>query len=385
MTEAFLGMEIDMALEDIDNAFHTDPPAVPVRSRTHEHRVLLFSMLARLRSALCYFIQSFQEGSPYICAALLLGNSEAAAETILNTPPCMRDAFVQHLVDTFPSIESLSSQESRALVHCALDMLEMDVASIECRHAAVRHLLDQKSASWDAVLQAVSADFLLRQTTLQNKEYLNQLAGTKLFADVQKYPLQNPELQSRRKKKQQPTVVNRGGGPQRAYFHHRMRELSNGRRLLPGALGRLYSRLHAEYKALSAEERAYYVQLGKAAVISGRAGQKRFINKARPSANRPVLDVVSHTAGTELVSQADAVVRESKQQAQVVSQKASKEAEEAQALVRQTRQSLMASVQPPAVAQMPCSQLVPDIRQTEVKQFHWCNPCSDFAKARGSW
>ena len=212
-----MGHEIDTAMEDIRAAFHAKPPCVPSASRTRAHRVLLFSLLSRLSGALHFFIRSLHECYPFRWAGLLLEPCESMAESVLELPECMRDKFSEELLRRYPDPAALVSQECLSVLHAAMDLCELDVAGIECRHASVRHLLDNKSSTWDVLLPTISADFLLRQTTVKNSEYVNLLQNVPMHAGIAKNRLCTPVKLSRHKKSRRVGAARSGGG-QRAFL-----------------------------------------------------------------------------------------------------------------------------------------------------------------------
>ena len=376
LAEAFLGNELDNAVGDIRAVFHEQPPAVPAKSKTRTHRVLLFTMLSRLSGALEFFIGSLQEGYPYRCAGLLLDQSEGMAETVMELPACMQDRFSAELFARYPTPKDLLSKECLCILHAAFDLCELDVAGIECRHAAVRHLLDQKSSTWDVLLPTLSADFLLRQTTIQNAELLALLHGMPLRGNIPKNELQSAKKVSRRKRRLLPSrakaSVSRTGGGQRAFFGMHLGEMR--RRMGAAGLGACYKRMHAAYRSLPADEAAHYEQLGRAAAISRKAGVKPL--KRKP-ANRTKATI---DCAMSLLDDGQQVLKVAEQGVQVAVKEKQQKQAAAQALLSEKRHSLMLSEQQPAVA--PFSHLVPDVADAPCKSFHWCSPAADLAKAR---
>ena len=140
----------------------------------------------------------------------------------------MLDGFCKKFISLYgPVPAELVSQEALAFLHGAFDLCELDVASIESRHAVVRHLQETKGSTWQVILQSLSADHLLRQASLQNVAYHELLDGAPSFAGVKKFPLQRLQRTSRRKQRANPARVHRHGGAQRAFFHVRMRAMGN--------------------------------------------------------------------------------------------------------------------------------------------------------------
>ena len=392
VTEALLSKDLDCMMDSTCAAFHEPPAAVPLQSMTRRHRVMMFSLLARLGGAAHFLIHSLREVCPYLPALLLEDASIDVAEAIASQPDCMHDAFCKKFLAMYgptpdhPGADRMVSTEALAFLHGAYDLCELDVASIESRHAVVRHLQDTKNSTWQVILQTLSADHMLRQATLQNAAYHKLLDGLPPVAAVKKFPLQSLQKSSRRKKKTRPVQVQRNGGPQRAYFHVRMRELGR-QHIGQRGLGNVYKRLHSEYRNLSAEQRAYYQQLGAAAVISRRAGQRAFIAGHRGGrGGQEILPVRSPAeTGLRLKDQAVGLLQETRQKsrdaARAAAMKASKEQE---ALVARRQQRCLDDPCPVPV-QVPCANLVPtlDAPDATCHSSQWCSPAVDLAKACG--
>ena len=378
LAEALLGNEVDTAMEDIRAAFHAKPPCVPAVSRTRAHRVLLFTLLSRLSGALHFFIRSLREGYPYRCAGLLVEPCESMAESVLELPVCMRDKFSEELFRRFPDPAALVSQECLSVLHAAMDLCELDVAGIECRHASVRHLLDNKSSTWDVLLPTISADFLLRQSTVKNSEYVNLLQNVPMPAGIAKNRLCTPVKLSRRKKSCRVGPARSGGG-QRACF----REFLGQRRKRYAhaeSLGASYKKLHAQYKALPADEAAHYAELGAATAISRRAGVKPLRGSLTDRQTRRSRGL---STPLSLEDEAFHVRKLAEQELQSVAQRKQEEDARATAVLAQRRQALMVSTAagPRLGVQVPCAHFVPDLQESSCKSFQWCNPAADLAKA----
>ena len=142
-------------------------------------------------------------------------------------------------------------------LHAVAVLADVDVSGIECRHAMIRKLLDQRGMTWSPELELVSADFLCRQVSFE----LRKAASQKI--------LQKPRRNARKKKK------TCGGGAQRAFFSEMLRGVQVWK-LTPTRRRALFRRLNADFKRLGPEQRQRFQDVGLEAAISRRAGGAPF-------------------------------------------------------------------------------------------------------------
>jgi hypothetical protein len=189
-------------------------------------------------------------------------------------------------------------------------MSEVDIAGIESRHAAVRRLLVSKSVqSWTASLQDISADFLCRSSHVGRTEFQDSKLG--FFNKKPRSKRANAKGKSARKKRKLQSKVKAktkrgrdkqigGGGAQRAFFHVKIqclpKEVWQNRKAL-------FSRLNAEFAALSAYDRLYYDQLGSAGALSHSRGHRSFAKRFNSSARRADVSVMVARNPANLIEQ----------------------------------------------------------------------------------
>ena len=387
MAAAVMGNDVDAAMEAIGAAFQVNPQAIPGGSRTRAHRVTMF---ARMSGAIEFLLRSLRQVCPYRTSLLLLDPTEGMAADLLDLEPCLIDSVTKALVELYPTPAQLASEEALSILHSTFDFCEMDVAGIECRHASIRHRLDAKNATWDVILQTLSADFLCRQATLQNQAYEQLLSGISLHAGISKTPMKELRKLSRRKKRR-PPQKRVGGGGQRAYFHQRMKEFSLQQKREMGH-SRMYKKLHAEYRNPSADQQSQVMALGNAAMITARTGARAFMRRFAPKGRsaRQTLAIAAPSCMelcADVQEQAQGVVwhtrHTSRQTAQT--QKAAKLEEDATVLKQ--RQSMSQDGLVVSDVAIPCAAFVPtlDSGPGHLRTADWCNPCNDLAKARAWW
>ena len=151
-------------------------------------------------------------------------------------------------------------------LHAVAVMADMDVSGIECRHASIRSLLDQRHRSWSPLLATVSGDFLCRQVSA---EILAALGG-----GPQARTVSAAARRTHGRRKRPPKKRRGGGGARRAFFSHKLR----GQALWKMAANRrsaFFRTAHAQFRALDDSEKQRFHELGEAATISHRfqAGQ----------------------------------------------------------------------------------------------------------------
>ena len=257
-SEFATGDDLEKAFSTIKELFHSAPRALPVCSWRMGFKIQLFRMLARAAGAIHFLLRSTCKACPYAVFQLLdPASRDAAAAKLLEMPPCLQDSFTENFLKQFPSEDSMKGKAAQMRLHAVASMSDIDVSSIECRHASVRSLLDQRERSWSPLFDLVSADFLCRQISSQLQ------------------PFQAVRPQPQRKRRRPPKKKRGGGGAQRAFFSEKLRGQCFWK--LPRSRKRaLFRRLGQEFRTLPAAERSRLQDVGEAATISHRAGGVSF-------------------------------------------------------------------------------------------------------------
>ena len=135
--------------EQISKTFHLTPKGIAERDMVRKTRVLMFRLLATCGGALEQLLGS-DRGYPFrMFAAVLSGNGRQ----VFDDPPCLFDELTFKLLQKYPCPDSLESLEARAVVCGLADMIVLDIAGIEARHAACRRINTVRST------QASTASF----------------------------------------------------------------------------------------------------------------------------------------------------------------------------------------------------------------------------------
>ena len=162
-------------------------------------------------------------------------------------------------------------------------------------------------------------EFLTRQSSALNAEFLK--AASAVGCDKKKQALVTKPQQRGQHRRQRSGPAQRpggGGGAQRAYFHKRIREATEQEKADKSSF---FRRLHAEFKALSAEEKNPFTVLGQLASVSHRAGGRSFIHKqknSRSTKNRalalPCFETADHLAMVARKQAADEAAKQKVQE-----------------------------------------------------------------------
>ena len=264
-TEFTKGTDLQKAFGKLSQLFHTPPPALPMVSWHSASKILLLRMLARAAGALEFHLRSQCKHCPYIVFGLLDdGLREETAEELLCMKPCLLDSFTEHFVRLHPSVEAMSSATALSMLHGMAMMSQLDVSGIECRHASVRALMDQRQRTWSPLLSLVSADLVCRQVAVDFRDELCQATDLAAMGRT-----------ARRRRRENPKKKRGGGGAQRAFFSGKLRGQAVWS--MPKARKRaLFRQWSAEYHRLSPVELERLRNIGDAARISHRAGGKSF-------------------------------------------------------------------------------------------------------------
>ena len=379
-SEAFLKGDIEACFVQLHKAFHEAPIAVPDASMTRSHRVQMFKLLSRFAGALEHLLGSLREG--YLLSFLLTNPDEEIAADILQTKESLLDGFSQRMLSMFPTPDELLSDTCLAILHAVYDLLPLDVATIEARHASVRALMESKQVSWEVVLQTLSADFLLRQTTLQNDGYQRLTSTLPLHASIPKSPRCELPKTDRRKKVGPAKKRSTGGGSQRAFFRERMQEFSSEQRR-KGNLGQVYKQLHAEYRRLPAERVQHFARLGAAAVSSRHAGARGFVRRRRTRTVSASSTFRNSLESLELLpdleSRSKRLLQESRSRAVALNKSQKDALEREESAVAKQRQLLGTQSRCPVGVPTPCAAFVPTL--DKIRTYDWCTPAADWAKA----
>ena len=305
--EAWNGTDVSAAFSTLEQSFHDPIVALPLSARTNAFQVLAFRLIARMAGALHLLLSLPRSQFPYKLFSLLTSEDDTIqaqiAEELLASPPCLRDPASDAILTRFACPHKLTSAAAKATLQACALMSEVDVVSIETRHAAARRLLVSRQHTWSPAFADLAAEHLCRMARTDMQQALSGSAARKNRKAKGKRKARQPKRKRKRLsgnpkgRKREDHVERRGGGAQRAFFHER---LSSATREQRKDRKDLFKRLNRDYKNLSQEEYQYYKDLGEMATVSARHGGAAFAPASTVSAG-PVGLRDAHAPSLEIV------------------------------------------------------------------------------------
>jgi hypothetical protein len=121
---------------------------LPFEHQTGFEQSLAFTMIAKGITGIHRHLSSRFQGYPYRLWLLLDTSRDVAATaaSILSDPPCMRCPFTARFLQQYPTAEALQSDDCIHLLLLLGDLLRLDTARIEARHAWLRRVLVVKGS-----------------------------------------------------------------------------------------------------------------------------------------------------------------------------------------------------------------------------------------------
>ena len=200
-----------MAADILDDAHKF--AAMPALHKTWRAQGLGFVLVSCSVAALEHYLFKQWRGFPFCIFELLSTDPprETLAQAILDKPACLRDSWSKRFLERFSTVASLVSRQCQALLYAMGCALKLEITSLECRHASLRKLQRNRSATHVAEVADVSAEFLLH--------CFRRLES--LFAAPKQMPNRAKAPQRGKVKKQKKKV---GGGAQRCCISDVLRE-----------------------------------------------------------------------------------------------------------------------------------------------------------------
>ena len=257
------GTALQEGFADIVKKLRSTPEALPAAHFLDKTRSFGFRLLSRLGCALHVLLRVPHSGHPYSLFKILLGESPTG-------PECLRDELADAFYRRWPPETSDFSADSEpvAILQVLADIVEVDIAQIEAKHAAVRRLALKKSLqTWTADFQQLAAEWTCRQVGALRMP-VPEDGNTAAASAVE--PRQRPGGSGRKGRGH-----GGGGGPFRAFMHERYQ----GRR--PSAA--LNKEAADAYRALSPEEMEHFKDLGARGTAAWRAGFPAFGERRTPT------------------------------------------------------------------------------------------------------
>ena len=241
------------------------PLGLPQRGQTLTLRHLAFRGFCRAACAGHVLLRKPRQGYPLKLFGAL--QEEQPFATVRSDRPCMFDELTTRFLQNFGD---LSQKDTQALAMAALtalaECIELDIATIECRHASVRRCTQHSSVqTWLASLEDVAANFVTRQWALMQSKHLEGRRKCMAGAEETRTSVHHQKSQQRqnRQKKQ-----GSGGGAFRAFMH--------ANNLSP----KLSHEASQQFRSLSTEDMEYYQDVGARALEAWKRGYAAFGKRA---------------------------------------------------------------------------------------------------------
>ena len=280
IAQAHEGEDVATAFSGLSEAFHDAIQALPLSARNNSFKVLAFRLLARLGGAMHQLLRLPRAGFPYRMFSLMLSTDKAeAAEALLRCPPCLLDPGSRGFLSNHRAVDQLCNPTSLAELEALAIMAEIDVVSIETRHAAARRLF-----TWGFNFGDIAAEHLCRQCRRARDDLGQPAKKFRRHSFRKRKHVPRPSGKKRGRKAKAPGhKESRGGGAQRAFYHAQLplatRAAWRDRRALFADLAR-------RFKSLTPQELKHYEELGKAATISKKHGGPGFLKAAAGRSSR---------------------------------------------------------------------------------------------------
>ena len=287
-----MGRDIKEAFAALQRNFHEEPAALPASSCNMKTRVLAFRVFARAAGSMHFHLRTSHQLCPYLVFGLLDPASRRQVAAALECmPPCLHDGFTHEFMRRYPTRDELTSDQALHELHGIALLADVDISSIECRHAAIRKIVEARGVTWSVLFQLLSADFLCRQMSSHMSD-LAECLGT-LLQERAKHGFESLRVRKKLAVAGKKRPKRRGGGGgQRAFMRARLKSISR-QEWLQSSRSHLFRQINEEYRNLSQEQRAEYEDLGEAATHSHRAGGQAFARNA-PRQVQPPRNTAQH-------------------------------------------------------------------------------------------
>ena len=230
--------------------------------------------------------------------------SEDRADACAALPICCRDAFSNAFLQRYPDAQSLKSAESKAVLSCLKEQMDMNTYSTERLHSQSLRRQKSRGQSCVASLSQLAAwrqgkaswRWCAKLNETKNLDGNASVAPSVLRpggadeADDESGP--PAPLPAKRQK------IVRGGGSYRAWVHHcGLQGRLKGHQRFP-------SWLKEEYETMTEEERGYYTNLGSLATRSKRTSGMGFpkLPRHQQSASQASTSASTHGEAVDAAS-----------------------------------------------------------------------------------
>lgn len=253
--EGALGRDLAKCMDTLLGSTRTMPEALPSLGKRRRFRTLHFRMVATALGALHAYLRVEREGLRFQWFRVLLRDHDEI-QRVYQMPPCMADELSSKLLELFPTPKDASSLECQSLAAFLACALFTDIAKVEARHSSNREITFARARGWEVDMSELNSKFVCRQ-----------FAAKKCKKKVRGKPGPRPKKIKRKNTK--------GGGAWRAFIHAKHRGHKFDKESMKVIL--------QEYRSLSAEDMAYYKDIGQAATESHKHGFASFGQSRKPT------------------------------------------------------------------------------------------------------
>ena len=252
----------------INGKFRDTVPALARQHMTRRTRVLLFRMLSTAGGGINMLVGRDQ-GYPFRLFDLLMSGQ---VEKVFDDPPCMYDELTTKLLMKFPEPKDLTSLEGSSVVLALAEMIAVEIAGIESRHASARRISSIRSCQTNTMsFESLSSLTVTRSLVKHRRDWLEARG------------LLPPQQPRRRRNEKRKKKFHCGGGAWRAFLHLRKPGFGKSKEVSPE-----YQRI----KFQGLQEWQNLQEIGKMGTVSSRAGHASFgrrqiVSKSRSKAAAP--------------------------------------------------------------------------------------------------
>ena len=178
---AWMGDSVNILFAEVCVRLSEPPLAMPLNAQNFFCRALAFRCFSRVACAAHTLLRKPRGGYPFKLFSALVEDVPFAA--VLADRPCLYDELTQQFMKQFSPLDNEhSKRQALDALETLAACIEVDIASVECKHASIRRTTHQCSLqTWLATLEDVNADWISRQLSLNLSRHISrrQAAQTK--------------------------------------------------------------------------------------------------------------------------------------------------------------------------------------------------------------
>lgn len=249
---AWEGKHVQVFYQGTSACLRTHPK--PIIQITQALRAMAFRMLSCSSCSMHQLIRHVRSGYPYKLFALFQASPQLI-HSFDPGPKCLWDELAIEFFAHYDCPEKWGSHECQSVLQSMALAIELDIASIECKHGSTRRVTHIKSTqTWTASLDSVSAMFVSRQAALQQQSDKTTMK-----------PRTKPKPGSQLKQEKR---LGGGGGTYRAFLHVHHRGTKFTKESIAAAKDK--------FNKLSPDELLFFQDLGARGTFAHKSGFSSF-------------------------------------------------------------------------------------------------------------